>query len=73
MKREEVELKRKLAEQAEAEKQHKKRKIGIRADHPNEIWHLDVSYFILPDKSKCFIQAIIDNYSRYVIADWLQW
>lgn len=46
----------------------KKRKVGIRASYPNEIWHLDVSYFILPDKTKCFIQAIIDNYSRYVIA-----
>lgn len=46
----------------------KKRKVGIRAKHPNEIWHLDVSYFILPDKTKCFVQAIIDNYSRYVVA-----
>jgi transposase InsO family protein len=46
----------------------RKRKVGIRANHPNEIWHLDVSYFILPNKTKLFIQAIIDNYSRYVIA-----
>ncbi len=46
----------------------RKRRIGIRAKHPNEIWHLDVSYFILPNKTKLFIQAIIDNYSRYVIA-----
>lgn len=46
----------------------KLRKIGIRAKRPNEIWHLDVSYFVLPNKTKCFIQAIIDNYSRYVIA-----
>lgn len=41
---------------------------GIRAKHPNEIWHLDLSYFILPNKTKCYIQAIIDNYSRFVIA-----
>jgi transposase InsO family protein len=41
---------------------------GIRAKSPNEIWHLDVSYFILPSGKKCFIQAIIDNYSRYVLA-----
>lgn len=46
----------------------RKRRIGLRAKHPNEIWHLDVSYFILPDKTKLFIQAIIDNYSRYVVA-----
>ncbi len=46
----------------------RKQRIGLRAKFPNEIWHLDVSYFILPDKTKLFIQAIIDNYSRYVIA-----
>ncbi len=41
---------------------------GIRAKCPNEIWHLDLSYFILPNKTKCYIQAIVDNYSRYVVA-----
>ena len=41
---------------------------GIRAKRPNEIWHMDVSYFILPNGKKCFIQAIIDNFSRYVLA-----
>jgi len=46
----------------------RKRRIGLRARHPNEIWHLDISYFVLPNKTKLFIQAIIDNYSRYVIA-----
>jgi len=51
-------------------KQFRKRKkrIGIRATRPNEIWHLDVSYFILPDRTKRYIQAIIDNYSRLVVA-----
>lgn len=46
----------------------KKRLVGIRAEAPNEIWHLDVSHFILPDRSKVFIQAVVDNYSRYVLA-----
>jgi transposase InsO family protein len=46
----------------------KMKRVGLRAKRPNEIWHLDVSYFILPNKTKCFIQAIIDNYSRYVVA-----
>lgn len=41
---------------------------GIRAKYPNEIWHLDLSYFILPNKTKCYIQAVVDNYSRYVVA-----
>jgi len=45
-----------------------KERIGIRAKRPNEIWHLDVSYFILPCKKKLYIQAIIDNFSRYVVA-----
>ena len=51
-------------------KVHRARKyeIGIRAKFPNEIWHLDVSYFILPDRTKLFIQAIVDNFSRYVVA-----
>lgn len=50
------------------EKRKKQIRIGIRAKQPNEIWHLDFSYFILPNKTKCFIQTVIDNYSRYVIA-----
>jgi hypothetical protein len=49
-------------------KRKKATRIGLRAKQPNEIWHMDVSYFILPDGSKCFIQAIIDNFSRYVLA-----
>ena len=46
----------------------RKKRVGLRAKRPNEIWHVDVSYFILPDKTKLFIQAIIDNYSRLVVA-----
>jgi hypothetical protein len=51
-------------------KQERKKyeRIGIRASRPNEIWHLDVSYFIFPDGSKAFIQIVVDNYSRYVLA-----
>lgn len=49
-------------------KRKKYTRIGIRAKHPNEIWHMDVSHFILTDGTKCYIQAIIDNFSRYVLA-----
>jgi transposase InsO family protein len=42
--------------------------IGIRATCPNEIWHIDVSVFVLPNKTKCYIQAVVDNYSRFAIA-----
>jgi len=50
-------------------KKHKKcTRIGIRAKHPNEIWHIDVSHFIFPNGQKAFIQVVIDNFSRYVLA-----
>jgi putative transposase len=45
-----------------------KPKIGIRASTPNLIWHLDTSIIRLKDQSRVFIQSIIDNYSRYVLA-----
>lgn len=43
-------------------------KVGIRAARVNEIWHIDVTTVVLADKSKVYIQAILDNYSRYVLA-----
>lgn len=46
----------------------KPERLGIRAKRPNEIWHMDVSHFILPNGKTCYIQAIIDNYSRYVLS-----
>ncbi|NRA65397.1 MAG: DDE-type integrase/transposase/recombinase [Pseudobacteriovorax sp.] len=45
-----------------------KPKIGIRASAPNKLWHIDVSIIKLQDTTKCFIQAIIDNHSRYILA-----
>jgi len=45
-----------------------KPKIGIRASKPGQIWHLDMSVIKLVDNTRCYIQAIIDNYSRYVLA-----
>lgn len=45
-----------------------RRKRGVRAARANEIWHLDVSVIVLPDQSKVYIQAVLDNYSRYVLA-----
>lgn len=45
-----------------------KPKIGIRASEPNQIWHVDVSVFRIVSGSKVYIQAIIDNASRYVLA-----
>ena len=45
-----------------------KPKIGIRASAPGQIWHLDVTILRLQDGSRAFVQAIIDNFSRYVLA-----
>ncbi len=45
-----------------------KPKVGIRANFPNQIWHMDLSVIKLTDSTRCYIRAIIDNFSRYVIA-----
>jgi putative transposase len=43
-------------------------KIGIRASRPNEIWHIDTSLIRLLDGSRAYLQAVIDNFSRRVLA-----
>jgi putative transposase len=50
---------------------HKKIKYqdGLRADTPNSKWHLDLTEFKLLDGRKVYLQAIIDNFSRYIV-DW---
>ena len=45
-----------------------KPKIGIRASAPGQIWHLDQTILRLGDGSQAFVQCVIDNYSRYVLA-----
>ena len=40
-------------------------KTGIRAKIPNEIWHLDVTVVNIRPGVKLFIQAVIDNFSRF--------
>lgn len=45
-----------------------KPKTGIRASAPGKIWHLDLTILRLQEGSRAFIQAIIDNFSRYVLA-----
>jgi len=44
-------------------------KIGVRAKHTNEVWHLDLTVIQLLDGKKIYLQAVIDNFSRYII-DW---
>jgi transposase InsO family protein len=45
-----------------------KPKIGIRASRPNEYWHIDTTLIKLIDGTRAHIQAVIDNFSRYILA-----
>jgi transposase InsO family protein len=41
---------------------------GIRADEPNGMWHIDVTVIRLLNGSKVYLQGVIDNYSRRILA-----
>jgi putative transposase len=43
-------------------------KEGIRASRPNEIWHIDMSVIRLLDGTRTYLHAIIDNFSRRILA-----
>jgi transposase InsO family protein len=45
-----------------------KPKVGIRASKPNEIWHVDTSLLRLLDGSRVYMHAVIDNFSRRILA-----
>jgi transposase InsO family protein len=45
-----------------------KPKIGIRAVNPNEIWHVDITLIRLLNGSRVYLQAVIDNFSRRILA-----
>ena len=45
-----------------------KPKIGIRASHPNEIWHIDTTLIRLLDGSRAYLHAVIDNLSHRILA-----
>ena len=42
--------------------------VGIRSTRPNETWHVDTTLIRLLDGSKAYLHAIIDNFSRRVMA-----
>ncbi len=42
--------------------------VSLRADYVNEIWHMDISQFRTKDGKKYYIYAIIDNFSRKILA-----
>ena len=45
-----------------------KQKFEIRASHPNEIWHVDITMIRLLDGTRAYLQAVIDNFSRRILA-----
>jgi len=45
-----------------------KPKVGIRASAPNEIWHVDTSMLRLLDGTRAYLHAVIDNFSRRILA-----
>jgi transposase InsO family protein len=45
-----------------------KAKVGVRAERPDEYWHVDASIIKLLDGTKVFIHAVIDNLSRKVLS-----
>ena len=45
-----------------------KPKDGIRATKPNEFWHIDVTVIKLLDGTRTYLHAVIDNFSRRILA-----
>ena len=45
-----------------------KPKIGIRANAPGELLHLDVTIIRLLDGTRAYLHAVIDNYSRRILS-----
>jgi hypothetical protein len=42
--------------------------VGVRADRPNGAWHVDCTILNLLDGSKAYVHAVIDNFSRRILA-----
>jgi transposase InsO family protein len=45
-----------------------KPKVGIRVDAPNELWHIEVTIIKSLDGTKAYLHAVIDNFSRRILA-----
>ena len=43
-------------------------KVGLRATRPNEYWHIDVTIIRLLDGTRVYLHAVIDNFSRRILA-----
>ncbi len=45
-----------------------KPKLGMRATKPNDFWHIDTTVLRILDGSRVYLHAVIDNYSRRILA-----
>ena len=45
-----------------------KPRVGIRASKPNQYWHIDTTVIRLLDGTRAYLQAVIDNFSRKILA-----
>jgi len=43
-------------------------KVGLRASRPDEAWHVDTTVIRLLDGTKAYVHAVIDNFSRRILA-----
>jgi len=43
-------------------------RVGVRANVPDEMWHIDASAVRLVDGTKVWLHAVIDNFSRRILA-----
>lgn len=46
----------------------RKPRVGVRATKPNEIWHVDTTLIRLVSGTKVYVHAVIDNFSRRILA-----
>lgn len=46
----------------------KRYKKGIRAQKSNELWHIDITIIKFSEGRKAYLQVVMDNYSRMIIA-----
>jgi putative transposase len=45
-----------------------KPKVGVRTERADELWHIDTTILRLVDGTKAYIHAVIDNFSRRILA-----
>ena len=50
-----------------------KPKIGLRTTRPDEMWHIDTTVIRLLDGTRAYLHAVIDNFSRRILAWRVSW